>query len=189
MNNQLKKILIVDDDEFLLGIYAKNFRDEGFEVFTAHDGEEAWNIIKSDNIPDVVFTGIIMPKMTGFELIAKMQADETLAKIPVAINSHQDRPEDQKLAKSMNVDDFIVQGNTTPAEVVVRIKLLIGIKNAYKIAIVPDKYDGVALINFLNKQQGAQCDPANKEIFLEIESESERGKFKVRIGCDNTEKN
>ena len=189
MNNQLKKILIVDDDEFLLGIYAKNFRDEEFEVFTAHDGEEAWNIIKSGNIPDVVFTGIIMPKMTGFELIAKMQADEKLAKIPVAINSHRGRPEDQKLASSMNVDDFFIQGTTTPAEVVVRIKLLIGIQNLYKIAIVPDKYDGVALINFLNKQQSTECDPSFKEIFLEMELEPQRGKFKVRIGCDDTEKN
>lgn len=189
MNNQLKKILIVDDDEFILGIYAKNFRDEKFEVFTAHDGEEAWNIIKSGNIPDVVFTGIIMPKMTGFELIAKMQADEALAKIPVAVNSHRGRPEDQKLAQSMNVDDFIIQGTTTPAEVVLRIKLLVGIQNLYKIAIVPDKYDGAALISFLNKQQGAECDPSVKEIFLEIESESEKGEFKVRIGCGNIEKN
>ncbi|MDO8676653.1 MAG: response regulator [Candidatus Azambacteria bacterium] len=184
-----KKILIVDDDEFMLGIYAKNFRDEEFEVFTAHDGEEAWNIIKSGNIPDVVFTGITMPKMTGFELIAKMQADERLAKIPVAINSHRGRPEDQNLAKEMNVDDFIVQGDTTPAEAVRRIKLLVGIQNKYKIAIVTDKYDALTLINLLNKQQGALCDPADKEIFLEIEPESERGLFKIRIDCKKVEKN
>lgn len=183
MNNQSKKILIVDDDEFILGIYAKNFKDEEFEVFTAHDGEEAWNIIKSGNIPDVVFTGITMPKMTGFELISKMQADEALAKIPVAINSHRGRPEDQELAKSMNVDDFIVQGTTTPAETVRRIKLLAGIQNTYKIAIVSDKYDAAALINFLNKQQGAECGLTDKEIFLEIEPESERGKFGVKINC------
>ena len=37
-----KKILIVDDDDFLLGVYAKNFKDEGFEVLTAYNGEEAW---------------------------------------------------------------------------------------------------------------------------------------------------
>ncbi|MBI2635681.1 MAG: response regulator [Parcubacteria group bacterium] len=189
MNNQSKKILIVDDDEFILGIYAKNFRDEGFEVFTAHDGQEAWDIIKSGNTPDVVFTGITMPKMTGFELIAKMQADEELAKIPVAINSHRGRPEDQELAQKMNVDDFIIQGITTPAETVVRIKSLIGIKNAYKIAIIPDKYDGGALINFFNKQQGAECDPIGKEIFLEMELEPQTGKFKVKIGCGSTEKN
>lgn len=188
MNIQPKKILIVDDDELLLGIYAKNFRDENFEVFTAHDGEEAWNIIKSGNVPDVVFTGIVMPKMTGFELIAKMQADEMLAKIPVAINSHRGRPEDQKLAKEMNVDDFIIQGTTTPAETVRRIKLLAGIQNIYKISIIPNKYDAADLINFFNKQQHVECDSSAKEIILEIEPEPETGKFKVVINCNKVEK-
>ncbi|MCX6813719.1 MAG: response regulator [Candidatus Azambacteria bacterium] len=179
-----KKILIVDDDEFLLGIYAKNFKDEGFEVLTARDGQEGWDIIAAGNIPDVVFTGIIMPRMTGFELIAKMQSDPKLAIIPVAINSHRGRPEDEKLAGEMKVDDFIVQGLTTPVEVVRRIKMLLGIKNAYKITIVPDKYDGTAFINFLNKQQDATCDPADgKEIFLELEPKAEKGEFKVKISC------
>jgi len=185
MEDTNKKILIVDDDEFLLGVYAKNFRDEGFEVSTAHDGQEAWEIISAGNIPDLVFTGIIMPRTTGFELVAKMQADSNLAGIPVAINSHRGRPEDEKMAKQMGVDDFIIQGLTTPAETVRRIKLLLGIRNVYKIAIIPDKNDARALINLLNKQQGATCDPAiAKEIFLDIEPKAEKEEFKIRISCD-----
>lgn len=185
MTEQNKKILIVDDDDFLLGIYAKNFRDEGFEVLTAHDGEEAWEIISGGNAPDVVFTGIVMPRMTGFELIAKMQADPNLAKIPVAISSHRGRPEDEKLAKQMAVDDFIIQGLTTPVEVVRRVKLLLGIRNVYKVAVVLNKNDAPALINFLNKQQGAACDPASgKEIFLEIELGTEKDEFKIKISCN-----
>jgi len=184
-NKNNKKILIVDDDDFLLGVYAKNFRDEGLEVLTAHNGEEAWEIISGGNVPDVVFTGIVMPRMTGFELIAKMQADPNLAKIPVAINSHRGRPEDEKLAKQMAVDDFIVQGSTTPVEAVRRVKLLLGIQNVYKVVIVPDKNDASALINFLNKQQGTACNPIDdKEIFLEIESETEKGEFKIKISCN-----
>lgn len=182
MNEQLKKILIVDDDEFILGIYAKNFRDENFEVFIARDGEEAWNIIKSGNIPDAVFTGIIMPKMSGFDLIAKMQADEILAKIPVVINSHRGRPEDQKLAKEMNVDDFIIQGITTPAEAIRRIKALLGMQAVFRIVILAEKNDGLALINFLNKQWGSNYSlNNNKEIILELRAELETGKFKVEI--------
>ncbi|MDO8443641.1 MAG: response regulator [Candidatus Azambacteria bacterium] len=179
-----KKILIVDDDEFLLGIYAKNFKDEGFEVSIARDGQEAWEIISGGNVPDIVFTGIVMPRMTGFELIAKMQANPDLSKIPTAINSHRGRPEDRELAQEMAVDDFIIQGFTTPAEVVRRIKMLLGIQNVYKITIDADKYDGQMFINLLNKQQGATCDPADgKEIFLEIKPKTEKGEFKVDIKC------
>ena len=121
MENLNKKILIVDDDIFLLGIYAKNFSNEGLEVLTAHDGEEAWEILSGGNIPDVVFTGIVMPRMTGFELLAKMRTDPVLAKIPVVINSHHGRPEDEKMAKQMAVNDFIIQTLTTPAETVERV--------------------------------------------------------------------
>ena len=179
-----KKILIVDDDELLLGIYAKNFRDDGFDVLTTHDGQDAWELISSGNVPDVIFTGITMPRLTGFELIAKLQADPKLANIPVAINSHRGRPEDEKLAKEMNVDDFIVQGATTPVEAVRRIKLLLGIQNIYKINLNIGKYDASVLVNFLNKQQDNHCDPAiHKEIFIELEPKSEKGEFKVKISC------
>jgi len=179
-----KKILIVDDDEFLLGIYAKNFKDEGFNVSIARDGQEAWEMINSGNVPDVLFTGIVMPRTTGFELIAKMQANPDLSKIPVAINSHRGRPEDKKLAQEMAVDDFIIQGFTTPAEVVRRIKMLLGIQNVYKVAITIDKYDGQLFINLLNKQQGTICDPTGgKEIFLEIEPRTEKNEFKINVKC------
>ena len=184
METKNKKILIVDDEEFLLGIYAKNFRDEGFEVLTAHDGQAAWDIINAGNIVDIIFTGITMPRMTGFELIAKLQADPKLANIPVAINSHRGRPEDEKLAKEMNVDDFIVQGITTPIEAVRRIKLLLGIQNSYKIALTPNKHDAASLIGFLNKQQNAHCDPADdKEIILELTPKPEKEEFNVKISC------
>ncbi|MFH1990753.1 MAG: response regulator [Patescibacteria group bacterium] len=179
-----KKILIVDDDEFLLGIYAKNFKDEGFDVSIARDGEEAWEMISGGNVPDIVFTGIVMPRMTGFELIARMQANPDLSKIPTAINSHRGRPEDEKLAQEMAVDDFIIQGFTTPAEVVRRIKILLRIQGIYKIAIVADKYDGQIFINLLNKQQSTACNPAvGKEIFLEIEPKTEKNEFKMNLKC------
>ncbi|KKS74772.1 hypothetical protein A2567_01830 [Candidatus Azambacteria bacterium RIFOXYD1_FULL_42_11] len=185
MNDTIIKILIVDDDEFLQGVYTKNFRDEGFEVLTARDGEEAWEIISGGNVPDVVFTGIIMPKMTGFELIAKMQADPKLAKIPVAINSHRGRSEDEKLARQMGVDDFIVQGATTPAEAVRRIKLLLGLQKSFKIAILTERFDGRALINTLNKQRGFHHEIKEGEVGLELQAEPELNKFKVRIISDD----
>lgn len=179
-----KKILIVDDDELLLSIYATNFKDVGFEVFTARDGAEAWEMISAGNIPDLLFTGITMPRLTGFELIAKIRSDSKLANIPIAINSHRGRPEDEKMAKEMNVEEFIVQNVTTPAEAVRRIKLLLGIQNIFKIALTLGKYDAEALINFLNKQQGTDCDAkVAKEIFLELEPKTEKNEFKIKISC------
>lgn len=181
MDNIQKKILIVDDDELLLSIYAKNFNDSGFEVLTAPDGQEAWDIMSAGNIPDIVFTGIIMPRMTGFELIGKMQSDPKLKQIFTVISSHRGRDEDKVLAKSMGVSDFIIQGTTTPIEAVHRVKSILGVQGSFKIAISPDKFDGRALMNLFNKEQGANYAPSeDRQLFLDLERDND-GRFKIKI--------
>ncbi len=178
---ETKKVLIADDDELLLGIYAKNLADEGLEVLTAGNGQEAWEIISAGNVPDLVFTGIIMPGMSGFELIQKIQADPRFSKVITAISSHRGRQEDKELAEKMGVGDFIIQGITTPAEVVVRIKALLGIQDKFKIIFPADKFDGLALAKFLNKIQATNLEPtAEGQIFLEIRKE-EGNKFGVKL--------
>ncbi len=177
----MAKILIVDDDELLLGIYAKNFSEEGFEVLTARDGQEAWDIISAGNIPDVVFTGIIMPRMSGFELIGKMRADPKFKGIVTVISSHRGRDEDKVLAKNMGVSDFIVQGTTSPLEATRRIKSILGVQGSFKIAISSDRFDGPALINLFNKEQGTNYAPSeDRQLLLELER-SEDGRFKIRL--------
>ena len=83
-----KKILLVDDDPQALEIYRHKFQEDSFEVVTAVDGQDALDKIKAGFIPDVIFTGILMPRLTGFELVKKIREDEKLAKIPIAISSH-----------------------------------------------------------------------------------------------------
>lgn len=176
-----KKILIVDDDEMLLGIYAKNLGDEGLEVLTAGNGQEAWEIMSAGNIPDVVFTGIIMPGMTGFELIQKIQADPRFSNVLLAISSHRGRQEDKDLAEKMGVGDFIIQGVTTPAEVAVRIKALLGIQDKFKIVFSAEEFDGSALAHFLNKLQATNLESGSgKKMFLEIRKE-EGNKFGIKL--------
>jgi DNA-binding response OmpR family regulator len=176
-----KKILIVDDDEFLLGIYAKSFQNEEFEVLTAHDGQEAWDIMAAGNIPDVVFTGIIMPRMTGFELIGKMQSDPKLKQVVTVISSHRGRDEDKVLAKNMGVSDFIIQGATTPLEAIRRIKALLGVQGNFKITASADKSDSPALMNLLNREQGTNYLPsADRQIIFELER-GEDGRFKIKL--------
>ncbi|MBU6500706.1 MAG: response regulator [Patescibacteria group bacterium] len=181
-----KKLLVVDDDEFLLNIYAAKLQEDGYVVRTANNGEEAWDIVQNGYIPDAVFTGIIMPRMTGFDLIAKMQADTKLAGIPVAISSHRGRDEDKKKAKEMKVDDFIIQGTVPLVEVVRRINSLVGIQQRnYKIQLVRGKLDSEALIDFMNKQQQTFfAFETNKNAYLEFEPDAEAGKFKIKLTSD-----
>lgn len=177
-----KKILIVDDEQYLLSVYAAKFKEEGFDVATAIDGQAAWELLQGGYVPDVMFTGILMPRMSGFDLIRKMQADARLASIPVAISSHRGRQEDKVTAKELGVDDFLIQGLVSLNEVVRRIRRLLGAVQSYKVALERGKEDGDSLINFLEMQtMDLATADANKKILLELEPQQEKGMFKVTI--------
>ena len=184
-----KKILIVDDDSYLLGFYAAKFKDEGFGVTTAEDGQEAWDLIAGGYRPDVMFTGILMPRMTGFDLIRKMQAEAELAKIPVAISSHRGRPEDKATAKELGVDDFLIQGLVPLNEVVRRIQRLLGVEHSYRLQLVPGKFDADTLVAFLEKQDlSSSAGDADKQFFLELEPLSEKGTFLAKLIREDTKR-
>jgi len=179
-----QKILIVDDDQLLLGTYAAVFRADGFDVHAVSNGEEAFAALSGEEIPDVLFTGIMMPKMGGFELVEKMRADPRFAKIHVVISSHRGISEDKERAEKLGVSDFIVQGFTTPREVVRRIELMLGVSRKFRIAVSLDRFSAPALIEILNRNQALPCVSApGEEIVLELEGTPEPDKFHVRIIC------
>ena len=63
------KILIVDDDKFLLDMYSIKFSEHGFELESASSGEEALKKVSGDWRPDIYLVDILMPAMDGFRLI------------------------------------------------------------------------------------------------------------------------
>ncbi len=176
-----KKILIIDDDQPSLDLYAELFRGEGFEVSLAHDGQEGWDELRSGKIPDVVFTGIIMPRMSGFDLLRRMKADPAFAKIPVAISSHQGIPEHRKLAEELGAREFIVRDLTPPREVLRRMKLLSGVGEKFTIAFLVDRHDGRTFTDYLGRLHGTPRTPG-QEATLEIETGHEGGTFKIELG-------
>jgi len=90
------KILIIDDDNEVRKQYVDLFRKNDFEVLEAKDGVEGLNIVKAEEGIDVIFTGIIMPRMDGFKLISILKEDKMTANIPVVVNSHLGKEEDKE---------------------------------------------------------------------------------------------
>lgn len=130
MNNLNPKILIVDDDNFIRGTYAALFQKADFEVWEASDGAEAYGMIQK-NAPDIIFTGIIMPNMGGFELMEKLQKEDKYKNIPVVISSHRGKEEDKQKAYALGADDFIVSGFVSPIEAVKKISGILKRSHSY----------------------------------------------------------
>ncbi len=112
------KILIVDDDKFLLDMYALKFSEREFEVTTAENGEDALGKIEAGLRPDVYLADILMPKMDGFQLVTSIKErglDKTAA---VIILSNLGQKEDVDKGLSLGVDGYIIKASATPSEVV-----------------------------------------------------------------------
>jgi DNA-binding response OmpR family regulator len=179
-----KRIMVVDDDETLRGIYTAVFRESGLDSVGAEDGQDAWDKMENGVIPDIIFTGLTMPRINGFELLQKIKAHPARSKIPVIIFSHRGRPEDRIEAEKLGAADFIININTTPADVVRRVRSIFGEHEKLRVKLSARNKEHAPLIDLLKKQQMTSCLPdMNGEYTAEIETTSERGKFSLRIIC------
>ena len=120
-NPNAPKILIVEDDSFLLKMYSKKFELEGFEVQTAADGSEGLEKMKSFQ-PDLVLMDIMMPKMSGLEAMDKAKADPTTKNIPVLVLTNLSTTDDAEAAVKKGAVGFLVKSDVTPSQVLAKAK-------------------------------------------------------------------
>ena len=117
------KILIVDDDNFLLDIYSMKFSQEGFEVLTATSGEDALEKLKNPEMNfDILLLDMVMPVMDGLSLLRQAKNQNLLEKMVVIFLTNQGQPEDIKKAEELEVDGYIVKATSIPSEVLAEVK-------------------------------------------------------------------
>ena len=79
-----KRVLVVDDEMHIVHVVAIKLRNNGYEVVTASNGAEAFEIACEEK-PDIIVTDYQMPVMTGLELVEKLRGSETMRDIPVIL--------------------------------------------------------------------------------------------------------
>jgi CheY-like chemotaxis protein len=128
MEGEKKKILIVDDDTFLLDMYAFKFSQNNFEVFTATGGVQAIEKLTGGLAPDIILMDIIMPEMDGFEMLEKINEEKLSENSVKIILSNKSEPSDIDRGNSMGVSGYIVKANSTPAEVIEQVMSILAKK-------------------------------------------------------------
>ncbi len=118
MEGEKRKILIVDDDSFLLDMYALKFSQNNFDVFTAQSGVQALEKLKGGLHPEIILMDIIMPEMDGFEMLEKINAEKLSESSTKVILSNKGQQEDIDKGRALGAEGFIVKANSTPAEVI-----------------------------------------------------------------------
>ncbi len=110
------KILLVDDDRFLLDMYSLKFKKSGLEIDTSGNSTVALEKLRNGDAYDIILLDIIMPGMDGLELL-KIVRDEKLAKDSVIIMLT-NQADDSEKARTLGVDSYIIKATTIPSEVV-----------------------------------------------------------------------
>jgi len=120
-----KKILIIDDDSFLLDMYALKFNQSNFEVTTALGSMQALEKLHGGYTPDVILLDIVMPEMDGFELMEKMNEEKLSPASTRVVLSNRGQPSDIARGESLGASGYIVKASSTPSEVIEKVNSII----------------------------------------------------------------
>lgn len=184
MENKKLKILIVDDDSDLRELYGEIFKNADFEVAMANDGLEGLDRATKE-LPDVIFTGIVMPRMDGFSMIEALKKIVMTSSIPIVISSHMGREEDKVRAESLGVRDFIIRGTTRPVEVLERISsLFTQVGGSYKLEFNSLALDGQRMAKELNFQADYLCLDCGEKLVLDLKlADPQKRTFEAEFVC------
>lgn len=113
-----RKVLLIDDDSFLLNMYLLKFEKSSFEVLPAASGQEAITKLKEGFKPDVIVCDVIMPGMDGIEFMSAVKEQHLADQAKRVVLSNQGEQADIDRAKKVGVDGYIVKATSIPSEVV-----------------------------------------------------------------------
>lgn len=115
------KILIIDDDVFISGMYATRLVNDGFAVSTANDGLQGIERAIKEK-PDVILLDVLMPRLDGFETLDRLKRDPSLKAIPVLMLTSMGQKEDVERGLQGGAADYMVKTNTLPIDASDKIK-------------------------------------------------------------------
>lgn len=122
MSTEKKKIMVVEDDAFVMDIYETKLSQEGFEVISAPNGLEAVKKLeKEENVPDLMILDILMPYMDGLEVLRKIKKDPRLKDIPVILLTNLSQKEEVEEGLSLGANDYLIKSHFTPSEVMEKV--------------------------------------------------------------------
>jgi CheY-like chemotaxis protein len=120
-----KKVLIVEDDNFVAEVYSTKLFEMNHEVRIAQNGKEGLEMVEKEK-PDLILLDIIMPVMGGVEMLEELKKKEEWKNIPVILLTNVGEKESIQKTMNLGVKDYLIKSHFTPAEVIEKIDAVIG---------------------------------------------------------------
>lgn len=149
-----------------LNVMKAKLEYEGYQIVTATDGETGYKMLDSEK-PDLVLLDIMLPKMNGFEFLAKAKEEGKTDKIPIIVVSNSGQPVEIDKALKLGAKDYLIKAEFNPSDVLEKAETVLGLSPRKQAAINDKAVPG----------QAASSGPAGKD--------AKSGKTKILIVEDD----
>ena len=119
------RVWIIDDDAFLLEMYALKFTQQGFQVTTSSGAAEALEKMRAGEPVEIILVDLVMPAMDGFSFLEQLQKEHLAKNTLSIVLSNLGQEEDVARAQALGAVGFIIKASATPSEVVNRVLAVI----------------------------------------------------------------
>lgn len=115
------KVLLVDDDDFLVSMYTHKFEHEGDEVQSASSTAEALHVLRSGYQPDVIAFDVVMPQQNGFDLVQAIKNENLVGHAHLVALTNQWENENRVRAEELGVNAYIIKAESVPSDIVEKV--------------------------------------------------------------------
>ena len=125
----MTKVLVVEDDKMMAGVLTDKLAKTGIDVAYAMDEKSSFQEIEK-GIPDIILLDLILPGVSGFDILKKIKSDERTKSIPVIILSNLGSEADIKKGLDMGADSYLIKANVLVEDIIAKIKEVLGEKTS-----------------------------------------------------------
>lgn len=116
-----KRILLVEDDPFLIDVYTTKLKEEGFLVDIATTGKECLEKMEKESF-DLLILDIVLPKVDGWEILEKVGKEKTIKNLKILVLSNLSQKEEVERGIKLGADKYLIKAHHTPSEIIKEIK-------------------------------------------------------------------
>lgn len=117
----MKKILLVEDEPFLIDIYTTKLKKAGFGVSVARDGDSALRVVKEEK-PELVLLDIVLPHIDGWEILRKIKSNKELKEVKIIVLSNLGQKQEVEKGLKLGATKYLIKAHYTPTEIIEEIK-------------------------------------------------------------------
>jgi DNA-binding response OmpR family regulator len=121
MEKKQVKVMVIEDDKFLLKAYEIKFKQSKINAILARDGATGLSFAEKES-PSLIILDLMLPKMNGFEILEKLKNSEALKNIPVIAVSNLGQKKDMKRALELGAKEYLIKTNYSLDEIIEKVK-------------------------------------------------------------------